>query len=171
MSEELGSYLNDHLAGSVVALQTIAHLISATGDKPEFQNFFMSLETDIESDQNVLQQMIAAIGHAESGVKKAASWGVEKISWLKFEISGTSSLGLLEALESLVLGITGKRSLWQLLESVKSTYPALKGFDFSQLIQRAADQCESVNRHRMAVGKEIFTSTDCHAASSTSALS
>lgn len=157
MSDELASYLNDHLAGSIVALQTIEHLISATADKPELTNFLRSLGAEIESDQKVLKEIIVGMGHNESGAKKAASWGAEKISWLKFEISGTSGLGLLEALETLVLGITGKRGLWQVLEPLRSAYPALEAFDFGRLMQRASDQCESVNAHRISVGRKIFT--------------
>ncbi len=157
MSDELASYLNDHLAGSIVALETIDHLISATADKPELTNFLKSLGPEIESDQNVLKQIIVDVGHTESGAKKVASWGAEKISWLKFEISGMSGLGLLEALETLVLGITGKRGLWQVLEPLRSAYPALEALDFGQLTQRATDQSEAVNAHRISVGREIFT--------------
>jgi len=47
---ELGDYLNDHLAGSVAALELLDRLVAASEGKP-LERFFRDLRADIQRDQ------------------------------------------------------------------------------------------------------------------------
>ena len=107
----LTEYLNDHLAGSVGALELLDRLVEAYEARP-LERFFQDLRDDIHSDQEQLQSLIQ-LGATESAARKAGAWIVEKLSRLKLDLRDGSpdEFGLLLCLETLVLGITGKRSL------------------------------------------------------------
>ena len=82
--EELNSYLNDHLAGSVGALELLDRLIDIYQEKP-IERFFRELRSEIEADQEVLKRLIASLGQEESAVRKAGAWVMEKLSRAKIQ--------------------------------------------------------------------------------------
>ena len=108
----LASYLNDHLAGSVAAIELLDHLIDDHKGH-RLRQFLVDLRHDVHSDQEVLQNLIGKLDLEESGVRKVGAWIAEKIGRPKITLSGDSvdGLGLLQALEALALGITGKKLL------------------------------------------------------------
>jgi hypothetical protein len=63
---------------------------------------------------------------------------------------------LLEALEGLALGITGKQLLWRALQSASDTTPQLRGLDYARLEQRAREQRDRVEEKRLAAAREAF---------------
>ncbi len=63
---------------------------------------------------------------------------------------------LLQALEALALGITGKRLLWRSLAAISPNFPALQGTDFGGLEKRAQDQFERVETLRLEMAREAF---------------
>jgi hypothetical protein len=142
-------YLNDHLAGSMAALELLDHLLTLySGAERET---LAKLGQKIEEDQEVLRQLIQAIGGKESPVRKAVAWLTEKVGQakLKFDDSGDGDLRILEALEILGLGIQGKLSLWRALAAVPDPMPQLRALDLSRLQQRALDQFELVEGLRL----------------------
>ena len=72
-SKALRTYLNDHLAGSVAAVELLDHLADLHSD-PEGKRFFTELRAEVEEDQEVLQQLLETVGGKESAVRKAAAW-------------------------------------------------------------------------------------------------
>jgi hypothetical protein len=56
----------------------------------------------------------------------------------------------------LVLGITGKRSLWRALKAASRTVPELARLDYSGLENRAIEQCERVEAKRLEVARTVF---------------
>lgn len=155
--EELTNYLNDHLAGSVSALELLDRLIAHYEGKP-LERFFKDLRTDVDHDQQQLKSLIEKIGAKESAVRKAGAWFAEKLSRPKIELGDESKeeLGLFLALEVLVLGITGKRSLWRALQSASRTLPELARLDYSGLEKRAIEQCERVEAKRLEIARSVF---------------
>jgi hypothetical protein len=145
----LTTYLNDHLAGSVAALELLDHLLALhSGAEREP---FTELRTEIEEDQQVVRELLEQLGERESSVRKAAAWLSAKLGQVKlrFDDPGDGELRVLEALEALGLGIQGKLSLWGALAAVAEMVPALGRVDFQQLQQRAADQFERVDELRL----------------------
>ena len=155
--KDLSEYLNDHLAGSVGALELLDRLIESHEGKP-LERFFRDLRDDIHQDQAQLQELIGKLGIGESAVRKAGAWFVEKLSRPKLELGegGKLELGLLLALEALVLGITGKRSLWRALKAASRTVPELARLDYSGLENRAIEQCERVEARRLEIARAVF---------------
>ena len=156
--EELPTYLKDHLAGSVGALELLDHLIETYEGKP-FEEFFQNLRDEIDADQETLQHLIEKLGEKESALRKAGAWVAEKLSRAKIRLSDSekNQLGLLHALEGLVLGITGKRALWAALAVATDAVPQLREFDYAQLQKRAAEQCDRVEAKRLEVAREVFS--------------
>ncbi len=152
----LASYLNDHLAGSVAALSLLKHLIKAMEGTPH-ACFFEELRGEIAADQAALEALLAGFGE-ESRIRKAAGWIAEKIGQVKVQIDGQKfgELGLLEALEMLALGITGKRMLWAALGSAFKHSPLLSNVDLAFMEQRAVAQLERVEAARVASAVAAF---------------
>jgi hypothetical protein len=152
--ERLHLYLNDHLAGSVAAIELIDNLIS---DHPQnrFVKFFRDLRNEIHADQEKLRNLIQKVGAKESAVRKAGAWLAEKFGRTKLG-DPDDRAELLEALEGLALGITGKRLLWRSLATISANFPELQGTDFNVLEERAQDQFSRVEDLRMDVMREAF---------------
>jgi hypothetical protein len=158
MSKDLTTYLNDHLAGSVGALELLDHLIKTYKGKP-LEQFFKDLRNEIDADQGTLQDLIEKLGEKESAVRKAGLWMAEKLARAKIRLSDSEEgrMGLLHALEGLVLGITGKRGLWAALAAAADTVPQLRELDYTRLEKRAEEQCDRVEAKRLEIAREIFS--------------
>ena len=155
--EDLSSYLNDHLAGSVSALELLNRLMNTYEKKP-LEQFFSDLYREIDTDQETLKELIAKLGEKESSVRKAGAWIVEKLSRAKIQLSESDEgeMGLFLALEALTLGITGKRALWCALAAASETVPLLRGPDYGTLERRAIEQHDRVEAKRLEVAQAVF---------------
>ncbi|HJY20741.1 MAG TPA: hypothetical protein VJ278_06080 [Chthoniobacterales bacterium] len=72
-----------------------------------FGKFFHDLRTEIHADQEKLRDLIQKVGAEESTIRKAGAWLAEKFGRAKFGDTG-DSVELLQAVEGLALGITGR---------------------------------------------------------------
>ncbi len=155
-THQLSKYLNDHLAGSVAALELLGHVISSPA--AGFTAGFEQLRADIEEDQETLEGIIAATGEPESTGRKAAAWLAEKAGRLKLQLRGSEEepLELLEAIETIHLGIVGKLGLWDALAQLSESTPGLAGVDFQSLAGRAAAQAAIVEQQRLAAAQRAF---------------
>ena len=155
--DNLVSYLNDHLAGSVGALELLDRLIENHEGKP-LERFFKNLRGDIQEDQTKLEELIHKLGEEESAVRKAGAWILEKLSRAKIRLteSEEGDMGLFLALEALALGITGKQALWRALASASETVPSLARLDYAELEARAAEQAERVEAKRCEFARTVF---------------
>jgi hypothetical protein len=155
----LAIYLNDHLAGSVGAIEMIERLIKAHEGKP-IEQFFKELHVDVRSDQDELRRLMSVLNVEESSTRKAGAWVIEKLSRPKLGLVGndeTTNLGLFQALEGLVLGIRGKEALWCALEMAAAGWPQLERLDLKRLKDRAINQGERVEAKRLEVFYEMVS--------------
>jgi hypothetical protein len=153
-AERLHTYLNDHLAGSIAAIELLDDLIGQHSED-RFGKFFSDQRDDIRADQEKLRDLIGKVGGKESALRKVAGWVSEKFGRAKIG-DADDSAELLQALEGLALGITGKQLLWRSLAAIASDFPALQGIDFSELEKRAHDQFERVEALRLEMSREAF---------------
>jgi hypothetical protein len=84
--EDLTIYLNDHLAGSVGALELVDHLIDTYKGK-RLEQFFKDLRDEIDADQSTLENLMETLGKKESTMRKAGAWVAEKFSRAKIRLS------------------------------------------------------------------------------------
>src|SRR5213080_13589 len=151
----LTSYLNDHLAGSVAAIKLLDRLID-NHKGHRLEKFLVDLREDVHADQEVLQNLMRKLDLEESSVCKAGAWVAETIGQAKIALSG-DSVSLLQAMDGLALGVTGKKLLWRALRTVAAALSQLQGIDLSRLAQQAADQFERVEKERLHLSREAFT--------------
>jgi hypothetical protein len=150
----LHTYLNDHLAGSVAAIELLDHLIEQHSED-RFGKTFRDLRDEIQADQETLRNLIRKLGAKESAIRKTGAWLAEKFSQVKIG-DADDSAGLLQALEALALGITGKQLLWRALAAIAPNFLALQGSDFGELEKRAREQFERVEALRIQMAREAF---------------
>jgi len=153
--KDLESYLNDHLAGSVSALELIAHWAEVhKGDL--LGRFFMEIEKEIKADQEMLRDVMRTLGVEESKVRKVAAWAAEKVGRARLVVAGDepNGLGLVLTLEGLIMGVTGKKMLWRTLAAAK--LPELNSYDFEELQLRAEQQVEHIEAERMLAIRQAF---------------
>ena len=157
--KELASYLNDHLAGSVSALELIEHWAHVHDGKP-LGDFFMDMDAEIRADQDKLRELMRSLRLEESNLRQAGAWVAEKVGRARLMIAGDEpgSLGLVLTLEGLIMGIGGKKLLWRALAATK--LPQLNGYDFEELQRRAQEQIERIEAERMRAVHKVFTGTD-----------
>lgn len=155
MNKEITTYLKDHLAGSVAALELIDHLIEVHSGRP-LERFFIDLKGDIESDQAALEKLLLDPDHKQSRFRRLAAWVAEKFARSKFKFAGEEfgEAGLVQAFEMLALGIRGKELLWRALAT--SNWAALQNVDLPQLEQRAMEQQQRVEEKRLEAARAAF---------------
>jgi hypothetical protein len=158
--KELDSYLNDHLAGSVSALEVTAHWMHAHKDAP-LGVFFGQIDAEIKADQDRLRDVMRSLGVGESKVRKAGAWAAEKVGRARLMIAGDEpdGLGLVLTLEGLIMGVHGKELLWRALATLN--LPQLKDFDFGELQNRAQQQMERMDAERLRAAQRVFTNGPC----------
>lgn len=155
--DHMATYLNDHLAGSVMALELLDHL-EATHSESELSTFFKQLRADVTADRDELQRLMDHLDIGESRTRKASAWLAEKTTELKlrFDDPEDGSLRLFESLEALSLGIEGKRSLWIALTAAAEKSPSLRILDYGRLTQRAQNQRDRVETLRIETAKQAL---------------
>jgi hypothetical protein len=149
-TESLASYLNDHLAGSVAALELLDALAGRVHGTP-VEQMLRAVRVEVAADQDVLRAVLEQAGGDESRLKQAAAWLSEKLGQAKFAVAGHlhPDLDVLEGLETLALGIQGKAALWRALGAVAAENPRLSSFQFSSLEARARTQYDQVEQARL----------------------
>ena len=154
-NSEITTYLNDHLAGSVAALELIEQLIKRHSGKP-LGSFLVDLEREIKADQDVLRKLLGDGKRKESGFRKLAAWVASKFVGSKFKFASEEfgGLGLVQGLEMLALGIRGKELLWRALAA--SEFGASQQIDLAGLEQRAIEQQERVEAKRLEAVRAVF---------------
>ena len=153
--KDLDSYLNDHLAGSISALELIAHWAEAHKGEP-LGSFFVETEREIKADQDTLRAAMRTLGIEESKMRQAGAWVAEKVGRARLIIAGDEpgSLGLVLTLEGLVMGVTGKKLLWRTLATAKLS--RLNSYNFEQLQRRAEQQVERIEAERISAVRQAF---------------
>ena len=155
--EDLQTYLNDHLAGSLMALKVLDRLVAGCEDVADRQ-FFADLQREIEEDRSVVVRLMERVEGRPGALRQAGAWGAELLAQVKLRLDdpGGNRLAYFEALEGLSLGILGKRALWRALAATARQVPAVGGEDYDRLIARADDQHTRVETRRLAAAPLLF---------------
>lgn len=152
--EHIATYLNDHLAGSVAALELLEHLESAHAGTP-LEQILAEIQAEVAADRQELEALMERLNVAESRTRKATAWLAGKVTEIKLRLDDSAGgpLRLLESLEALSLGIEGKRSLWLSLSAAAENTPALQVLDYERMAHRAKEQRRRVEVMRLEAAK------------------
>ena len=149
MSDPLTTYLQDHLAGALQAIELLKAMREHHAGEP-LGEFATHLLVEIESDRDVLASLTKSLGGSVGGPKEWSAWLAEKASRLKLKHGSGDNLGTFEALEFLVVGIHGKWALWRALSVVAEFDLRLGGVNFGDLTKRAESQHARMDAQRLA---------------------
>jgi hypothetical protein len=150
----LAAYLNDHFAGSVMAVDLLAQLENSHAGT-QMARVFSELRGDIESDRRELKTLMDRLHIIESRPRKATAWLTAMLAEIKLQIEdeGSGSLRLLESVEAVALGIDGKLALWRSLSAAAEINAELRGVDYERLLQRAEEQRQRAEKIRLSAAK------------------
>lgn len=145
--EHLATYLNDHLAGSNIALEILDHLAK---ERPDLTPL-AALRTEIDEDREELKGLMARLSITESRIRQAGTWIAEQVAEAKIEADDDAKgpLRLLERLEALAIGIDGKLALWRALNASARSSNELSSMDYERLVERALKQRAVVEALRL----------------------
>ena len=113
---------------------------------------------EIDEDRETLQRLMESLEIKRDRPKVAVAWTAEKLGRLKpnGRILSYSPLSRLIELESLALGIAGKRSLWEALGEVADQDARLDATELKQLADRAERQRSEVWKLRQQAAREAL---------------
>lgn len=155
--EPLVTYLNDHLAGSAAG-KALAEQCAASNSDDLLIIFLQKLVTTIEDEQEVLKDLIKQLDGEPNPAKAAVGWLGEKVSRLKLNnpLQTSTPLNCLEQLETLLLGVRGKRALWAALSATLATDARFSHVDFDELGLKAEQQLYELEQFRLAAARDAF---------------
>ncbi len=156
-AEALAHYLQEHLAGSVAALQLMETLADHERGGP-LEARLRGLHAEVSEEQDTLRDILARLDGGESRLKQVAGWLTEKAHVARLALAERAHPALvrLDGLESLALGLQGKLALYRALAAAAPGEPRLGGYPFTALEARTLLQHAMVERERMAAAMEAF---------------
>ena len=92
-ADHLRTYMKDHYAGSVAALQLLDHLVSTNSGKPR-ETLFIALRHEVGEDQNALQKMLHDLDATEGLMRNTVAFIGEKLSRIKLLLEDPSETQL-----------------------------------------------------------------------------
>ncbi|MEO8295154.1 MAG: hypothetical protein ABI613_06520 [Gemmatimonadota bacterium] len=156
-------YLNNHLAGSVGAIEVIEHGIQNSQGSP-IEILYADLLPRILADQESLKELIDQLGGKQSAPRKVVAWIGETISRVTRSPGASESnevtLSQFQEIEMLALGILGKKHLWSALAVLAKTDARLQTLDYEMLTGRALEQHANVEEFRLSIANAALRSSD-----------
>jgi hypothetical protein len=154
----LAIYLNDHLAGATAGTSLAKRAGDSNRLDARYDVALAELAKQIDEDH---QSLLAILSHLDIGidrVKLAIAWVGERLSRVKLNgrMFSYSPLSRLDELESLKLGVTGKRCLWISLALIAPSDPRLRLDELNSLIARADAQIETLESLRQTAVRDAF---------------
>ena len=150
----LATYLNDHYAASVGAVQ-LARRAAGSNRGTAYGEVLSVLAAEIDEDRQALLLIMQRLSVGPDRVKAALAWSAEKLGRLKLngQLSGYSPLSRLEELEILSLGVEGKLSMWHALAHAVD---GVSEAELEPLIKRGHSQRRRLERQRRDAAAEAF---------------
>lgn len=156
-SQLLSIYLRDHHAGAVAGVN-LARRVASENEGTAYGEELARLAAEIEEDRRTLETVMARLDVGPDQVKDLAASVGERLGRLKpnGRWREYSPLSRLLELEGLVLGVTGKLSLWRALRGTIDE--ASDGIDLAALEARAEDQRARLEDLRLRAADEALGS-------------
>ena len=149
--QSLIAYLRDHLSGADTALLVVRRLAAADEDAPD-AHLFRYLVSEFEADHATVRSLLARLGGSARSPKRTAG----RASGLVVSLAAGGApgdLSLFRTLESVSIGIQGKRCMWRTLQEL--SIPSDRQI-FAELEARALRQWEAVEARRRTLATTTF---------------
>jgi hypothetical protein len=150
----LRAYLLDHLTGSDAALTVVDRLRTSHESTPEGR-LFASLAEEFGEERTVLTAVLASMGESATSVKRVFGQAAGQV--LKSVSGGDhGDLALFRTLESLCIGVQGKRCLWRTLQLLSFNRELQTSRTFLDLERQAVDQWMRLDECRRSLISSTF---------------
>jgi hypothetical protein len=164
-SDDLGVYLNNHLAGAHTGVEMARTLQREVAGEPDAE-VLGPIGDDVAADVETLRQVMELFGVRCNPVKQAAGWVAEKAHRAGVAVSGSggSHLSRMLAAESLALGVEGKLALWAALSDAvdaadRDRLADADLPDLTTLADRARNQRRRLEAVRLAAARRAFATS------------
>ena len=156
--KRLRIYLNDHNAGSLTGLEVAKRCLSSNEGTP-LGDYLRTFIAQLEDERADLKRLIESLGFPEDKMKEGLGWIAEKAGRLKLngQLRGYSPLSRVLELEGLIIGVTGKLSLWRSMKERADSDPRVGVVDLDRLEQQAREQLEALDEHRLEAARKAFS--------------
>ena len=156
----LATYLKDHDGGSEAALEILDHLEAAHGTEAAGQ-MARTLRPQFLDERRQVRTLLESLGESTSVSRRVAGWLSEKALQVKLLVDDPAggSLRLLEAVETVALGVHGKLGLWKALADNQSAVPALATLQLPPLIAQAEAQRALIETVRLEAARRVLADT------------
>jgi hypothetical protein len=153
----LATYLNDHLAGATAGRE-LARRSAASNRSSPLGQYLAGLAQEIDEDRDALLKLMGELQIGTDRIKVLGGWVAEKLGRLKpnGRLLSYSPLSRLLEIEGLMLGVRGKLALWEVLQTIQLTQPALAATDLASLAQRAERQLSELDPHHRAAAPQAL---------------
>lgn len=157
MERYLGIYLNDQLAAGTL-WRELAKRAERNNRGTESGDVLAGVATAITEDVQTFRSIMRRLGVRPNPGKVALGLAAERVARLKLngQWKSYSPLSRFIELETLAMGIEGKKILWSTLRDLAGLARRLPDIDFDALIERAAQQRAAVEPWRRQAGVEAF---------------
>lgn len=152
-------YLQDHLAGSLAAIE-LARRVQEENQGNEFGDALREIREEFEAERRELRLIIDGLNLERSRFKLGAAWFGEKVTRLatKGRLGGYSMLGRVVELESLLATVQTRVGVWRTLQSLSEAYPALESFDLEGFERQARNQLERLDKLHQRAARKLSAS-------------
>ena len=154
-------YLEDHYAGATAGLE-LARRAAGANRGTAYGDVLEPIALEIEEDRDSLRAIMTMLGVGPDRFKVAGAWAGEKAGRLKLNghLTSYSPQSRVTELEGLVVGVTGKRSLWVALRHIVPQEPRLDPEELEGLIGRAEVQLADLEELRLRAFSEAAASAE-----------
>ena len=134
-------YLNDHLATLTAGIE-LTKRSGSNNRGTSLGSFLDELESELDTDRDLLLEVMSSLDVSPDPVKRTAGWLAEKAGRLKFNgrLVGYSDLSRLIELEGLEAIVTGNAALWRSLGDIANARDELRRFDFEEMAKTSERQ-------------------------------
>ena len=155
--DHIATYLKDHLAGSEAALEILDHL-ERTHGTGIVGDMVRRLRPEFIEERKEIGKLLDQLDGSTSVPRRVVGWLSEKALQLKLiaDDPGGGSLRLLEAVETLELGVHGKLGLWKALEANEQLIPVFATVQYDPLIGQAEAQETLIESVRLDAARSAF---------------
>jgi hypothetical protein len=144
-------YLNDHLAGSEVALKVADRLLGEHADDA-IGAFMRRFRNELEQERAAIRTALDLLDQDESMLARSVGIVGGLLTWVRDAAPIGNAPPLLEELEALAIGVWGKRLLWGTVARATAYDARFEALDADRLALQAEDQERELLRLR---GEEI----------------
>ncbi|WP_158895926.1 hypothetical protein [Amycolatopsis anabasis] len=157
MDRFLSIYLNDQLAMGI-AWRELARRAQKANRATELGDTLSRVAAEIAEDVETFGDIMRRLRIRRNLAKGALTTLAERIGRLKpnGRVATYSPLSRFEELEVLIMGIEGKKQLWNTLDQLADLKTRLPDIDFRRLIDRASRQRALLEPHRAQAGVDAF---------------